>query len=119
MTIQYTWTITALDCIPDVDGKLNYVVVAHWTAAGTDGTYSGSVYNTATFAVDPEKPNYTPFDQLTEAEVVSWVQASLTPEGVAATEASIDTQIENQINPPIVSPSLPWAAPIEAPASAE
>jgi hypothetical protein len=27
-----------------------------------------------------------------------------------ATEAAVEQQIQNQINPPIVSPPLPWAA---------
>lgn len=108
MSNSYTWLITSLDCIPNVDGKTDYVVTAHWTCQGTDGTFSGSVYNTATFVVDPSKPDYVPYADLTEAEVVSWVQASLTPEGVEATEQAIDLQIQAQINPPIVTPPLPW-----------
>jgi len=29
--------------------------------------------------------------------------------GYAATEAAVQTQIDNQINPPVVQPALPWA----------
>ena len=111
MNNTYNWTISALDCIPDVDGKLNYVVVAHWQCQGTDGTFFGQVYNTATFVVNPDKPDYIPYADLTEEEVVGWVQASLTPDGVAATEQSIDMQIQAQVSPPIVTPPLPWAQP--------
>jgi hypothetical protein len=28
-----------------------------------------------------------------------------------ATEAAVEQQIQNQINPPIVTPPLPWATP--------
>ena len=111
MANTYNWIITAMDCSTEVPDKPDYVVTAHWTCVGTDGAtppYTASVYSTCSFMVDSTKPNYIPFDQLTEAEVVGWVQASLTPEGVAAAEKNIDTQIENQINPPIVQLPLPW-----------
>ncbi len=88
------WTITTLDCKPDVDGKTDYVVVAHWDCTATDGQYSGRVYNTTSFEVDPNKPNYIPYAGA---------------ETVAATEANVLQQIETQKNPPIVQPKLPWA----------
>ena len=100
---------TTLDCKPDVDGKVDYVVTAHWDCTATDDTYSGRVYNTTSFEVDVDKPDYIPYADLTEEQVVAWVQASLVAETVAATEANVLQQIEYQINPPIVSPALPWA----------
>lgn len=109
MSNTYTWSITALDCIPDVDGQTDYVVTSHWTCTGTDGTFTGSVYNTATFNVSAKKANYIPYANLTEAEVIVWTQATLGDEAVAATYTSIDAQIANQVNPPIVRPPLPWA----------
>ena len=118
MAITYNWTISALDCIPQVDGKTDYVVTAHWSCNGDDEEgHTGSVYSTQSFTVDPNKPDYVPFDQLTEELVVGWVQDAMGEDGVVATEASVATQIENQINPPIVTPPLPWApAPSVAPA---
>jgi len=112
MSNVYAWTITAMDCIPDLNGQLDYVVVPHWICQGTDGTYTGQVYNTVTLNVDPDKPNYTPYADLTEAQVVDWVQATLTQPTVEAIYASIDTQIQNQIDPPIVTPPLPWQTPV-------
>lgn len=111
MSNSYLWTITALECIPDLNGQLNYVVVSHWTCTGTDGTYTGSVYNTTTFNVNPDKPDYVPYADLTEAEVVQWTQNALGADTVQAVYASISTQIENQANPPIVTPALPWQTP--------
>ena len=111
-TITYVWNIVAMDCIPSVDNLTDYVVTAHWTLTGTDGAdHTGSVYGTVSFEVNPDKPDYTPYADLTLAEVVGWVQGVLGAEQVAAYEANVATQIENQINPPIVQPPLPWAAP--------
>ena len=108
--ITNTWNIVALNCKPDVNGMLDYVVVAHWTLTATDGTYTGSVYGTASFEVDPDKPDYTPYEDLTLDEVVAWTQASLGVEQVASYEKSVADQIEAQINPTIVTPPLPWVA---------
>lgn len=111
MSNTYTWSINALNCIPDLNGQLNYVVVSHWTCTGTDGTYTGSVYNTATFNVNPDKPDYIPYADLTETEVVQWTQEALGQDTTQAVYASIDAQIESQAHPTIVTPPLPWQTP--------
>ena len=105
--ITYDWNISQLDCIPDSHGRQDYVVTAHWQCNGTDGTYSGSVYSTTGFAV-VEGEAFTPYDQLTKEQVLGWIWANGVDKD--ATEAAVAQQIENQINPPIVSPALPWAA---------
>jgi hypothetical protein len=113
MTTQYTWQISALDCIPDVNGMLDYVVTSHWRCSGDDGEgHTGSCYSTVSFTVDPDKPNFVPFEDITEAQAIQWTQDALGEEQVAAVYTSIDTQIENQINPPIVTPTLPWQTPV-------
>jgi len=106
--ITNKWNIVALNCKPDVNGMLDYVVTSHWTLTATDGTYTGSVYGTASFEVDETKPNYTPYTNLTLDEVIAWTQAALGAEQVASYEANVASQIEAQINPTIVTPPLPW-----------
>ena len=100
-----TWQITQLDRKTS-DG---FVLVAHWQCVDTDGEYSGRVYSTQAFEFKPDEPGFIPYDDLTEAEVIGWVQAALGDEGVAATEAAVAAQIEAQKNPPI-STGLPWSA---------
>ena len=104
----YNWTIQAMDCVPQEDGHTDVVVTAHWNVQGTDGTYTASAYGTQSFTYDSGKA-FIPYESLTESEVVTWVQDAMGPEGVASLQANLDTQIENQINPPIVTPPLPWA----------
>ena len=110
MSNTYTWNIVALDCKPEVGTMTDYVVTSHWSLSGDDGKgHIGSVYGTASFNVDPEKSNYTPFEDLTKEQVITWTQESLGANSVADLYTNIDTQIENQINPPLVTPPLPWA----------
>lgn len=100
-----TWTITAMDC-STTEQNPNTVITAHWTCAGTDGTFNALVFATCSFP-QPEG-SFTPYDQLTQEQVLGWCWAN----GVdkAATEAAVEQQIQNQINPPVVTPPLPWAA---------
>jgi hypothetical protein len=101
-----------MDCYPQAQGQSDVVFTVHWTCTGTDGAtpaHTASVYTTTAVTYTAGSP-YTPYAQLTNAQVVGWVQAVLGTAGVAAVEASIDTQIANQINPPVISPPLPWAS---------
>ena len=101
-----TWTITAMDCYPHADGQADVVFTVHWTCAGTDGIYNASVYSTCTVP-GPGNP-FTPYDQLTQQQVLGWIWANGVDQ--AATEAAVQTQLDNQINPPVVTPALPWTA---------
>ncbi|CAB4126814.1 hypothetical protein UFOVP84_25 [uncultured Caudovirales phage] len=109
MTITTTWSIKQLDCKPQVGSMTDYVVTAHWLLTGTDGTYKDSAYGSVSFTEDANKPNYTPFNELTNEIVVSWVKSTLGDKKVAKLETSIINQINDQITPPIVTPQLPWA----------
>lgn len=108
MTTTYNWTISAMDCVPQEDGKTDVVVTAHWNVSATDGTYTSSVYGTQSFTLQ-QGSNFTPYADLTEQQVVGWVQESMGVDAVTALQENLDKQIENQINPPIVTPPLPWA----------
>jgi hypothetical protein len=52
---------------------------------------------------------FTPYNQLTKDQVLGWIWANGVDKD--ATEAAVEGQIENQKNPPIVSPKLPWVTP--------
>jgi hypothetical protein len=47
---------------------------------------------------------------LTQTQVIGWVQDVLGPQEVARIEASLQQQLADMANPPIVELPLPWAA---------
>jgi hypothetical protein len=104
--ITYTWNISQLNCVPQAPEGADYVVTAHWNLSGTDGTYNGSVYSTCSFPV-VQGESFTPYANLTQDQVLGWCWSNGVDKDSA--EAAVAQQIENQINPPIVSPPLPWA----------
>jgi hypothetical protein len=97
-----------MDAYPEYEDETDVVFNVHWTLVGTDGTYNGSVYGSVGVTLDPDAP-FTPYASLTQAQVIGWVQSALGEEQVTAYEANVAQQIENQINPPVVTPPLPWS----------
>jgi len=108
MSVTYNWIISQLNCYPEYEGETDVVFTAHWIMNGTDGEYAGSVYGSVGLTLDPEA-SFTPYADLTEEQVVGWVKGALGEEQVAAYEANVAQQIADQINPPVVTPPLPWA----------
>ncbi len=109
MTITNTWAVVQMDAYPEYEGEADVVFTVHWTLTGTDETYVGSVYGSVGVSLD-EGATFTPYEDLTEAQVIGWVQDALGAEQVAAYEANVAQQIADQIDPPVVTPPLPWSA---------
>lgn len=108
MTTTYTWAVVQMDAYPEVDGETDVVFSVHWTLTGTEAGFVGFVYGSQGVTVDPKAP-FTPYDKLTEAQVIGWVQDAMGVEQVAAYEANVAQQINDQIYPPVVTPPLPWS----------
>ena len=83
------------------------VTVAHWRVDATDGEYSAGIYGSSGFDPDPTAPGFISFDQLTEADVLSWLFAQ-EGFGKEEKEAHLLAQLDAQKNPPVVA-GLPWA----------
>ena len=105
-----TWTIEQLSCYPQEFDKTDVVFSAAWRVNGTDGTYNATVYGSQSVAPYTEGAPFIPYADLTQPEVIGWVQNAMGESQVAAINASIEQQIESQVNPTVVTPQLPWIA---------
>ena len=87
------------------DAATGFVNVVHWqiTDSDADGN-TGSVYG----SIGLEGELVTPFDQLTEAQVVQWVKDAMGAETVAAHEANVAAQIA-EAKAPKTATGMPWA----------
>lgn len=108
MATTYNWTVAQLDCYPEYEGHEDVVFTAHWRCDGTDGEHQAGVYGSVAMTLDPEAP-FTPYADLTEAQVIGWVKDALGEEQVASYEENVAKQISDLANPPVVNPALPWA----------
>lgn len=111
MATQYTTAINS--CRVHTQGDMtNVVKEVNCTITGTD-----DVYATCTFALpiqvtfgpaDPQ--SFTPFDQITEAEMIDWVNAQT--DQLAGTYAHIDLVVQKAVALAELEPKpLPWAPP--------
>ena len=95
----FNWQIEQMDRLTS-DG---FVVTVHYRVNAVDGEYNASTYGTIAYTQNSDI--YTPYADLTQAQVVGWVQTSL---GKDTVEASLQTQIDALKNPTQVS-GLPWS----------
>lgn len=107
MANTYTWVIEQMNCAPQEDGKTDVVITVHWRQNATNGNCNATIYGTVGLTYDSTSP-FTPYADLTQDQVIDWVKAALGPDQCAELTANLDAQIANQINPPIVTPPLPW-----------
>lgn len=113
MSATITWSVEWMQCKPSEGQYTDVVITAGWRCNGAqtvDGVdYTGTVYGTCSFAQPTEGGSFTPYAQLTQEQVLGWCWNS----GVdkVGTESVVQQQIDNQINPPVIQPPLPWAAP--------
>lgn len=103
--VVFNWVIVQLDCKPSVDGLQDYVVTCHYRYNGTYEQIFKEVYGTCSFEVDPDKPDYIPYAELTENDIIGWLETSL---DVDALQSNICIQIEGTLNPPVIVLPLPW-----------
>ena len=102
-TTVFTWKIAQLER-ETADG---FVFTAHYTVDANDGTYSAGAYGSVGF----ERPeNLIPFADLTEEQVVQWVQEALGgDEKVAEIQAALQAQLDELRHPSKVA-GVPWAS---------
>jgi hypothetical protein len=107
--IQYNWVISQLDTATSEDGLTDVVKTVHWTYQATemtdDKTYQAYFYGAMACAT-PSETDFTAYPDLTEDQVISWVESWI---DVAGVQASLVQQIDQQKIPPIVNLPLPWA----------
>ena len=101
------WLIERLLTKPVDGSNTDVVITADWRCNGSQDSFSGTCYGSCSFA--PPSGSFTPYNQLTEAQVLDWCFANGVDQ--AAIEANVTAQIQNQINPPVVSLPLPWVPP--------
>ena len=103
----FTTTVQTMYTLPQVDGQTDVVVNVNYLVAGVDGTYTANIGFSQQFTIQQGEA-FTPYAQLTEAQVVGWAD----PQTISNMEACVQGQIDSMITPP-VSPSsqpLPWSA---------
>jgi hypothetical protein len=102
---EFNWSVPMTE-YTKADGG---IFTVHWRVSASEtvgeDTFSASSYGTAGFTYDASSPDFVPYDQLTEEQVLQWVWA----DGVDkdATEAALQANIDDQKNP-TTADGVPW-----------
>lgn len=114
--MEYTWKITQLvkQNTNDLD---NIIVGTRWTVTGTDEDgYEGTFTGATPFSLNTVDPNsFTPYEELTEAQVLGWIQNIVSGSAITSYWDHINERInkaietEKNIIVSVDSTNLPWA----------
>ena len=102
MSSQATWSIERLWVQKNVGVLSNVVLNASWKCMSDNGNL---VSGNATFPM-PAVVDFTPYDQVTEAQVLSWCWSHAGGVDKNSIEMSIMPSIVSDTE--IVAPPLPW-----------
>ena len=108
MTIEFTTTITGMEAYPIKDSVPLYVFRVYWNYLGKDEKFETAMQGSTDIpASDPQSA--TPYADLTQEQVMGWVQEYTPAWTWAEYTDKISAWIVAQYTPSVVSPALPWA----------
>jgi hypothetical protein len=106
MANTYNLEILKLEVKLLEDTLENVVFQADWryTATSENEEYTEESVGLASIPA-PDPDNFTPFDDLTEEQVKSWVESEVNFEKY---REYLDARIQEKINPPTEAKDVPW-----------
>jgi hypothetical protein len=105
MTITYTTIINSLSCYAEIDGETDVVFTINWTLFGNENGLSASAYY-GTSVPYTAGETFIPYADLTEEQVLQWINDYTDPAIMASYKQYIADNIEQQ--KVVVTPPLPW-----------
>ena len=116
MTTTFTWSIA-----PDGISTITYgdradtVVQVRYKLTATDGLNTEAV-NGVVELTPSDGGAFTPYENLTQEQVIEWVKAVVRPVDLAHYELRLNTILERKANPPpvpVIKPA-PWNTCVQA-----
>jgi hypothetical protein len=103
----FTTTVIQMDTLPQVDGEANVVVSVNYLVTGVDGANTASIQFNQQYTIQQGEA-FTPYAQLTEDQVIGWVN----PQTILTMQGCVQGKIDSIVNPPVLPSSqpLPWSA---------
>lgn len=108
MAIAYTWLVEQLEAYPKQGIYTDVVFNVRWRLNAIDDGDQATAFGSVPVELSKTDP-FTPYEDLTQDQVLDWVKTALNQKGVADLEADLAKQINSRKNPTTVSPALPWA----------
>ena len=103
----FTTTVTGMLTLPQEAGHTDVVVNVNYLVTGVAGANTANISFSQQFTLQ-QGGSFTPYAQLTQAQVVGWAN----PQTVSNMQACVQGQIDSMVSPPVspTSQALPWTA---------
>ena len=88
-----------------IDGQTDVVFEVNWNCQAQDGSYSALSVGSVPVTYTAGSP-FTPYADLTQNQVWGWINPSIDRPAI---EANLQTMIDAQKTPIVVTPPLPWS----------
>lgn len=105
----YTWHVTSIATLPEVDGKKDVVVQVKFFVTGTDNVNSWSLSSSQGITLNDQE-SFVDYESLTESRIIGWIKDALGESGQYTLTKEIDTVLEQKQRQPVTleSKPLPW-----------
>ncbi len=104
--ITYKWEFPAFDCSLDKEGMEKVVTTVHWRYKGTDkNDVTAEIYG-AQAVGEPTPEAFTPYPELSEEQVIGWMESVMDIEEM---KTNIANQIDLITNPVTVTLPPPFS----------
>ena len=108
MANTYTWKVEHLDCLPSSENKNKVVNIIHWAVTGFDDTNAITIRGAQPINY-VQGSHFIEYNDLTEKDVLDWIQPAMGIESVTAIQEKLDSQLANLLNSTTLGVSLPWS----------
>ncbi len=111
MSAIINWKVSTMECYPTYQEEIDVVFTVHWECLGSetvnDVTYNGRTYGSTKVEYHAGS-EFIPYESLTEELVLGWTWDAMGQGEKDSNEGNVQSQINNAINPPVVTLPLPW-----------
>ena len=112
MAITFEFKVKQLEVAPILGDLENVVTRVRYDYIGTDEEGNTATFTGATPMPAPNSEAYKPFEELTEPDVISWLEEVADKPHM---QERITKAIREKITPKNVDMPLPWAPAVETP----
>jgi hypothetical protein len=102
---SFNWLINSMPAYAEIDGETDVVFQVNWECQAQEDTFNATTAGSVSVAYTAGSP-FTSYADLTQEQVWGWVNPQIDRPEI---EANLQTLIDAQKNPPIVTPPLPWS----------
>ena len=111
MAITYTYIIVDMTAYPTYETQKDVVIQINWILSGVDDDtkiFSNIPAQTTVTYIAGEP--FTPFNQLTQAEVLNWINTNTNSEYMTSLQSNVAAQIAQQMKQQTLQP--PWVSSV-------